>query len=186
MDASKVDLVTFAKHWGNYGLRQFALASIRSEDVFHNEVVSDFCKEARGHGDVCVPAWYREKKYLHLPHEDDICGAAQPESGVAQFLSHAQETLSTRYAAVGIIEEWDATMKLFDKVLNLPAFGWVKQFQKSGKKNSTGREFETVEHRALEAAWHNTELKKYIWLDILLYDHALAVHRRQVANFGVV
>lgn len=31
MDAAKVDLLTFAEHWGNYALRQFALASIKAE-----------------------------------------------------------------------------------------------------------------------------------------------------------
>ena len=186
LDASKVDLLTFAEHWGNYGLRQFALASIKAEDVFHDKVVSEFCQQARGHGDVCIPAWYRQKHYLHLPHQDDFCGPTQPESGLAQFLSSAQEILSTRYAAVGIIEEWDNSMELFNRVLNLRRFDWVKEFQKSGKRNSGGSQFETASERALKAAWHSPELKKFIWLDILLYDHALSVHRSQVADLGIV
>lgn len=76
-------------------------------------------------------------------------------------------------------------MKLFDKVLNLRQFNWVEDFSKSGKRNSGGEQFETASERALAAAWHNPELKKFIWLDILLYDHALAVHRSQVAQYVV-
>lgn len=186
MDASEVDLVTFAEHWGNYGLRQFALASVKSEDVFHNAAVSDFCEQARGHGDVCIPAWYRLKQFLRLSQQEDTSGTMQPESELGQFLSHAQETLNNRYAAVGIIEKWETTMKLFDKVLNLRGFEWEKKFQQTGKENGSGQQFESAEHRALEAAWQNTELKKFIWLDILLYDHALAVHRQQVADNGLM
>ena len=187
-DAAKVDLVTFAEHWGNFGLRQFALAFIKSEDVFHDAVVDDFCKHARGHGEICLPSWYRLKTYLNaLSDQHDVCGAAQqPESGLAQFLSRAQETLSNRYAAVGILEEWDDTMKLFNEVLSLRGFDWVKQFQQSGTKNSSsGRQFETAEQRALETAWHSAELKRFIWLDILLYDHALTVHRKQLVDNGI-
>ena len=186
-DATKADLVTFAEHWGNYGLRQFALAFIKSEDVFHDAIVDDFCKHERGHGDICLPSWYRQKTYLNaLSDQDGVCGAAQPESGLAQFLSRAQETLSNRYAAVGILEEWDDTMKLFNEALSLQGFDWVKQFQQSGTKNSSsGKQFETAEQRALETAWHSAEVKRFIWLDILLYDHALTVHRKQVVDNGI-
>lgn len=35
--ADEVDLVTFAEHWGNFGLRQFALGFKLPEDVIASE-----------------------------------------------------------------------------------------------------------------------------------------------------
>lgn len=182
LDASKVDLITFAKHWGNYGLRQFALSFMKSEDVFRNEVVVDSCKQQIKAGDVCVPAWYRQKKYLRLPQER-FGGTPLPESGTLKFLTRAQEVLSTRYTAVGILEDWETTMALFDNALNFRGFKWLEQYQETGTRNRNDKS--AAEERALEGAWDSTELKSILWLDILLYDHALAVHRRQVVDYGL-
>lgn len=183
MDANNVDLATFAELWGNYGLRQLALSFVQAEDVYRHEVVLDSCKQQINAAETCVPAWYRQKKYLQLPREVQFGGTPLPETGTLQFLSRVQEIVSSRYAAVGILEEWETTMALFDKTLNLPGFEWVKEYQQTGRKNRNDKS--TAEDRALELAWDSTELKKFLWLDILLYDHALAVHRRQVVDYGL-
>ncbi|CAN0376958.1 unnamed protein product, partial [Pylaiella littoralis] len=81
-------------------------------------------------------------------------------------------------------EKWDSTLKLFDAALQLPKFDWFEASRTVGKKNGNGR-FKTQEHEALEAAWTDPELKKHILLDLALYDHAVSVHNRQLAEYGL-
>lgn len=53
-----------------------------------------------------------------------------------------------------------------------------------GKKNGDGT-FKTEENEAMETAWTDPELKKHMMLDLVLYDHAVSVHKRQLAEHGL-
>lgn len=60
----------------------------------------------------------------------------------------------------------------------------VQGSRKVGKKNGNGT-FKKLENEALETAWTDPELKKHMLLDFVLYDHAVSVHKRQVAEYGL-
>lgn len=55
VNAREVDIVTFAQHWGNFGLRQFALAFVLPEEVTNSPLAKE-CPR-------CAP-WYLVKQYL--------------------------------------------------------------------------------------------------------------------------
>lgn len=186
MKAGDVDLLAFAEHWGNYGLLQFALANVAPEDVLGTDVVEKSCLEIGDRGDECLPGWYRLKQYLDGldQHGDCVPQKSFPQSTAAKFLLSAQEVLGTQYAAVGIIEDWETTMRLFDAALGLPGIQWHQEFQTMGVKNSV-KTYAAEEHEALKQAWNDPELKKFIWLDIILYDHAVAVHTEQAKKYGL-
>lgn len=75
-------------------------------------------------------------------------------------------------------------MRLFDAALNIPRLQWDKQFQAMGVQNKD-KDLALEGQQALKAALNNPELKQYIWLDLLLYDHAVEVHKSQVTEYGV-
>lgn len=102
-----------------------------------------------------------------------------------ELLKPVQELLTNNYTAVGILEEWDSSMLLFNAALKLPGYDWRKAYRDVGKKNGD-HSFIHEEREALLTAWTNTEVKRYIWLDLLLYEHAVSVHARQLAKHAVV
>ncbi|CAM9633910.1 unnamed protein product [Scytosiphon promiscuus] len=184
-DARNMDLLEFAEHWGNYGLRQFALSFLSPEDVMGTGTVSPFCHTSRGRGDVCLPGWYRQKEYLSGSNQGNDCAMFMPEWSSAHFLSAAEQILNTQYAAVGILERWDDSMKLFDEALEISGFSWVDEMKIVGTQNKDER-FRSVEDEVLNGAYNDVELKKFIWLDLLLYEHAVAVHEKQMGVLGMV
>ena len=64
--AKDVDLVTFAKHWGNYATRQFSLSLVPVHDVLEFSR-TDAVKEMlppRAKRPSDLPGWYLIKLYL--------------------------------------------------------------------------------------------------------------------------
>lgn len=185
--ATDIDLTTFARHWGNYGLRQFALAFVLPEAVFSAET-DDNCKGDRE--DNRCSGWYRLKLYLDNLETDQ--GSRWSEEGQESFstlamynlLKPAQELLNSKYAAVGLLEDWDNTMLLFNPSLELPNFDWPRSFRDIGKKNKN-EQFHMEHSEALAMAWTDPEIRKYIALDIILYDFAVSVHDRQIQEYGL-
>ena len=55
LDTNHTDLVTFAEHWGNYGVRQFALSAVSCDEIDASPAVYNCSK--------CAP-WYKQKLYL--------------------------------------------------------------------------------------------------------------------------
>lgn len=51
------------------------------------------------------------------------------QQSMHQFLHPVIDILSDKYAAVGIIEQWDASMQLFQSALELPGMDWVESFE---------------------------------------------------------
>lgn len=59
LTANSTDIVTFAEHWSNFGLRQFALAYVSGEAVLE----STLARREPDH-----PAWYLLKRYMDGPN----------------------------------------------------------------------------------------------------------------------
>lgn len=184
MDANEVDLLTFAEHWSNFGLRQFSLAFVLPEDAItgdHEQCMTE--------GKNKCPGWYKMKLYLEGLHSDlmnqngDVAPALK-DVAMYDMLKPAQELLSNKYAAVGILEEWETTLRLFNAALEIPSYDWPKGFRSIGRKNHNGK-YAKEEEKALVTAWTDPNIKKFIWLDLLLYEHAVAVHKRQVVEHGL-
>ncbi|CAN0244294.1 unnamed protein product [Scytosiphon promiscuus] len=210
VDAREVDLLTFAEHWGNYGARQFLLAFVLPEEVLASNVGSDISacgdqREALGRRATC-PGWYRLKLYverqstcsglgLQYEKEESACEPGQEsltESWLLKFLQPIEDILATKYAAVGVLEEWETTLLLFNATLGIPGVDWPKMLAGGTQKNayhaqklSDGTFYEDPKVEMLRQAWIDPELKKLLWFDLLLYDHAVQIFHRQVEARGL-
>lgn len=103
-----------------------------------------------------------------------------------QFLRPVEELLSQKYAAVEVLEEFDVTLALFSATLQMPGLDWTTCFQEIGTKNADGR-FAREEAAAVVQAWADPDIQAALWLDILLYDHAiLGVFNRQATEHGLL
>ncbi|CAN0486704.1 unnamed protein product, partial [Scytosiphon promiscuus] len=94
------------------------------------------------------------------------------------------DLLRDRYAAVGILEEWESTLSLFNAALAVPGMDWHERFESTGKLNVDVR-FEGQKREALEGAMTDAEIKRHLWLDLLLYEHAVDVFQRQKQVYGI-
>ncbi|CAM9602728.1 unnamed protein product [Ectocarpus fasciculatus] len=186
LKAGNTDLHTFAKHWGNYGLRQFSLAFVEAGAVFAAE-------QERGVDGrpVMFPGWFRVKEYFENQFDVEQERALKQETGASNdlamsyLLQPVEDLLSRNYSAVGILEKWGTSMNLFNKALGVPNFNWQTASRNLGRKNVDKR-LHNEEAQALRAAWDDPVLAKTLWLDILLYDHAVTVHNKQVEEHGIV
>ncbi|CAM9954333.1 unnamed protein product [Pylaiella littoralis] len=182
LQANETSLHTFAEHWGNFGLRQFSLAYALPEDVLTAEAESgNRCVPRKGRKE--CPGWYRLKLYLEGLNQKATT-ADMKDGAMLGLIQPVSELLNEHYAAVGILEKWDSSLKLFGAALKIPNFDWFKASRKVGKKNGNGT-FKKLENEALEIAWTDPELKKHMLLDFVLYDHAVNVHKRQLAKYGL-
>lgn len=176
-----VDLATFAKHWGNFAVRQFALSLMSFDDV------TDYLLSPEGGGltkekVLPIPGWYMLKLYL-----DDQDGAGYgdiPDAAMYEMLRPVQELIRDRYAVVGILEQFNTTLSLLDAALDMPGLDWHKAFERRGKENVDAR-FERQKQEAIVEALTDSEIKKYIRLDLLLYEHAVDVFRDQAKLYGL-
>ena len=51
-----------------------------------------------------------------------------PDAAMHVLLEPAEKLLGERYAAIGILEEWDESLELFDAALGFPNFNWTGEF----------------------------------------------------------
>lgn len=198
------DVVGFSKHWGNFGLMQFVLGFVKPEDVAAESTWAETSGE-----DVCIhtdkkgqnnylydqvsrcPGWYLLKLFVES-RSDFTSGEPDEyacESATAslnqvwmhQFLRPAMDVLSDKYAAVGLVEHWDTSMQLFQFALELPNMNWHAA---SGvaRKNS---DFYDEEAATLREAWCDPRIRELLWLDILLYDHAVSIFNKQVVEYDL-
>lgn len=165
------DLASFAERWGNFAMRQFALAEVSTSAV----------KEwaARGRVPKGTSVWYLVKEYLTrggVP-EDEVLGGLLPS---------VQDILSTQYAAVGIATELDATMRLFDRTLSMKGLDWSSSLSKFRMQDEEeDLEYDMVESATFREALANPRIASAIRLDIALYDHAVLVFKKQVEQYGI-
>ncbi|CAM9713034.1 unnamed protein product [Ectocarpus fasciculatus] len=148
------------------------------------------------HGKRSCPGWYELKLYLQqqLEEQDESPrgsdwsgGAAAAASGaatIAHLLQPVQEVLANEYAAVGVLEQWDTSLLLFNEALRMPGFDWPEAFGTIGRKNSDGT-FHKEEAEMLLRSWTDPRLRRYLSLDLLLYDYAVSVHNQQVEKYGL-
>lgn len=90
--------------------------------------------------------------------------------------------LRDKYTAVGILESFNATARLFNRALEVPDFDWVKAHNIAGNQevdSVSGDE----EREVLRDAWEDADIKKFIALDLLLYEQAVSVHVRQLEHY---
>ncbi|CAM9969025.1 unnamed protein product [Sphacelaria rigidula] len=173
--AEEMDIVTFAKHWTNFGLRQFALSFVSPEDVMSSRSAFD-CPTC--------PDWYLVREYLNEAHRKRSRAYA-PDAGMYKYLEPVQAVLGSKYAAVGILEQYNSTLELFNRALGFPGLDWSTAFRQHGVQNNL-RENKDAEHEALRLAWTDLKIKKYLRLDLLLYEHAVSVNRQQRAQYGLL
>lgn len=192
--ADEADFFTFAEHWGNFGLRQLAVAFVKPEDMIAADV-DVRCKMGK-QGSKC-PGWFMLKRYLDthdaanattmsIAGVDSLMETAKTREDVTMryLVKPAKDLLSNHYAAVGILEEWDTSLRLFNAALRLPGYDWPQAFRKIGARNRVDRSL-TEPCKTLRRAWSDPEIHKFVRLDLMLYDHALSIHAKQVAQYGL-
>lgn len=169
-EAATTDIVDFAQRWGAFGLRQFALAAVSSDAVKEWAAYSG----TQGGGSV----WSLLKGYIQR-------GEVVPDAALEGMLESVKGLLSTQYAAVGIVEELDTTMRLFDHTLSMPKMHWTASLARRIEAGDYG----DLERDAGDEAWRelseDPRIQRALRLDIALYDHAVDVFREQVANYGL-
>ena len=73
------------------------------------------------------------------------------EQSLYLLLTPALEIISSKYAAVGILEETTTTMQLFNSALGMDHFNWTVALQRVGHSNSDNR-LKDEEHAAVREA----------------------------------
>ena len=176
MVASEVDLLSFAKMWGNFAVRQFSLGELDIDTVMR---VATSPEEKEW------PAWYMAKE--HLMETDAVrqeSVAVGADTALRDKVGFTQELLRDEYVAVGILEEFNATMALFDRVIGMPRLSWGKYFDLKGVANKN-KDFASVKDKALEAAHNDERIKHFLRFDIELYDYAVRLFHEQLASAGL-
>lgn len=189
-----MDLVAFAEHWGNFALRQFAMANVSFGEV------QEWAAVAGRHGN--WPSWYILKEYLNRDQRPED----EPEKALEVLLRTVEDVLLNEYAAVGIAEEYDTTMRLFDTALAMPGVDWSWPLQNAGKEKNCGGgcsgdagsygacsngdavgcpELGSAEDETLQKAMLDPQIQHFVKLDMLLYEHAVKVFRVQCSRYGV-
>lgn len=132
-------------------------------------------------------AWHLVKLHLQnstekIPFSPSFLTNDRPieEKAMYPYLEAARARLSNEYAAVGLLEQFETSLLLFDAALGMPNFDWRRRFR--GKRNSAREEQLTDKKNVLRQAWPSVAVSRYIALDIMLYDYAVAVHAKQVAE----
>ena len=67
----------------------------------------------------------------------------------------------------------------------MPRLSWQKSYRKMGTVNSARKGQEDRKKEVLAQAWTDLSVRRYLALDLLLYDHAVAVHATQAAEHGL-
>ena len=203
--AENDDILGFAKHWGNYGLMQFVLAFVTPEDIAAGSswaVISEdnVCIHTDEQGRKRLmtnepkkcPGWYQLKLFIDSQSVGNAV-KADPAGGDAvaslnqvwihQFLQPVMDILSNNYAAVGLLEQWNTSLKLFQSALEMP-INWQAAYRKIGVANADSKNHDE-EHETLRTAWYDPKIRELLWLDILLYDHAVSVFNKQIAEHDI-
>lgn len=171
VNSRDVDLLTFAKHWGNFSMRQFILSFISSDVIIkHSE---DNMLQ------VDMDLWYKIKNYIESKSfNEDI-----PEFELFKYLKPVEDIIKNEYI-VGLVENFNSTMNLFDKSLGMPkeVMVWEDEYKKSGKSNTNHNDNKIP---YLMLAGVDSEIKKYLQIDILLYEHVVSVFNSQLKEYGI-
>lgn len=127
-----------------------------------------------------VSAWYLQRQFMEA--QSDRHDA--PDAALYEMLAPAKELLNTSFAAVGILENFNATMSLFDRALQMPGETWLQWYQKIGKRN-VDQVHRQKEEAALAEALTDPRLKHFLKLDLELYGHAVKVHHEMLERYAL-
>lgn len=183
IDLSTASLYDFARLWSNYGMREFIMSFVSPEDVMACPAVRAAAPE--------VPGWYKIGLFAEELYSNttEAGGDLRPPSGLhdeamEQFLRPAMGLLET-YDAVGVLEDFENTMRLFNAALDMPGLDWSTEFQERGVINKGVDAIKVEQEETLRSAWTDPVLHRFIWLDLSLYDHAVDIHHKQLIRFGL-
>lgn len=179
LDQSETNLEGFARHWGNFGLRQLALSIVPADDVLEF-ATSEGILEGRDKTEHWA-GWYLMKMYLE--HKGKLVGGDE-RTALYPILTRVREKMASNFAVVGILEEFDTTLEMFDCALGMPEMDWRGLYASVGKHN-VDNSFRGEKEAVLAEAWTNAKIKEYIDLDLLLYEHAVDVFNSQAAAYGM-
>lgn len=137
-------------------------------------------------------SWYLVKKYLAALHQQPqsdnsvttFGGASSDEYTLYTMLEPALKLISSKYAAVGLLEDMPTTMRLFNSALGMDNFNWTVEGDRVGTANGDDQH-KAEEHVAVREALTDPAIIKFIWLDIILYEHARRVHTKQLQEYGI-
>ena len=82
------------------------------------------------------------------------------------------------------MEDFNTTLSLFNAALGMPGMDWHHEFEDYGEQNVLSR-MKQEKADTLEKAWTDPELKRYMRLDLLLYEHAVDVFHQQARSYGL-
>ena len=172
LNARDVDLLTFAKHWGNFSMRQFVLSFISPDIIL--KYTDHFGPE--------MDPWYKIKEYMESigSNVDPI-----PEFELFQYLQPVEDIIRESYV-VGLMEDFNSTMSLFDKALGIPkeVLTWSDEYKKQGVLNSNKRS-DKMKIPAMAQSSVDSEIKKYLQIDILLYEHVISIFKHQLREYNL-
>lgn len=175
---------------------QFLLAFVSAEDVTSADGWEEQLRECTSddlEGNQC-PGWYMVKQYMEsralaaassptAPRQNALPALA--ESWMQRYLGPVEHLLTRKYAAVGILEEFDTTLALFNATLDIPGLDWPRAFQEAGRQNTDGK-YAREEAAAVLQGRADPDIQATLWLDILLYEHAVGVFNRQAKKYDLV
>lgn len=182
---ARTDVVAFAKHWGNFGLRQFAMGMVPADDVLAYVKMGEVGEIEKASTTTEMygnSGWYLLKMYLDGKAGDAV-HASEPDSVMYDMLQPAKDLLRERYAVVGILEEFNTTLRLCSAALDTQGMDWLGA---ADKVANIGTMYEDQGAAVLVDAWASEELKRHIHLDLLLYDYAVELFHAQVQLHGVM
>ena len=182
-DARHVDLLTFAKHWGNHSVRQFELSFVSIDEVL--EYSTTDAARQRLPQTVTNPSALTGSYLVKLYKENHSQAPIDlPDGDLYTMLQPAQDFLRDKYSAVGILEEYNTTLSLYNAALDMPGVDWHESFLHVGRVNENGK-FDDEKAASLAEAWTSSEIKKYLQLDLLLYEHAVDLFLQQARAYNI-
>lgn len=171
-DKREEDLVMFAKHRGNLSFQQFMLNYVTFSELIDDAVEASSVEEFGGLQ--TGPGWNILKRYLKR----------LPKAAVRDMLPPMKKVLHNNYTAVGILEQFDETLELFNRALEMPNLEWKKWFHNSNIQMKN-LQYHIQEHELLTDPLIYSKVKKYIELDLSLYEHAVTTFNHQKEVYGI-
>lgn len=181
LDVSEASIQDFAKYWGNYLFREF---------LWHPELFKlaasrdDFIDDAKCNEKIASPIMPRDSHLTAITGprapwqtlQMQLNGGDDPRtpSGAANMKAVEEYLLSGKlYDVIGLVEEWESSMNLFDRFIPLAASKWTgaaaEQIQTHGSET-----YEEEEKMLLREAANDTEVLDAIAGDIHLYKNVIA------------
>lgn len=100
-----------------------------------------------------------------------------PRDALATGVSGHWQAILDTYHAVGILEHWDLSMRLFDARVKSPVARWTDLAFKVNPGTQSAKRQEL-----LEWAYRSREVRQIVEGDLLLYEHGRTLFEKQTAE----